>query len=547
MPNLDELLGLINPAQGGTPITPQPEPEDEVSAILRGIQDIETQNKGLNEREATILKAMGVSPRKIQEEMIASDKPKGFWKTLGKFGAEALTGAAMGKGYVPYSERMYGKAVNEYEAQSRANEKQLSSLTQQKNKITDSETKLRAAAARMGVDYDKLALQKDALDFKRTQHADGAPKRKAEVSALEALVGVRGAQAENLGAKTQQTVNATEQSMLNGGLSGRAGFDYRLTHPSEKDRRQTYINYVFKPMKEVENKAKGLAPQRPSGNPFQFSVQPNQSMYDPESGSVTSGMRITAIPKNNPGGFQTFNAPGQERLIPLDPKTAEKVKDFHAARMNTRAGLASLAGAFSTGHDNFTGPFASTGFAKDLRRAFGIPDDRSLNESIFDIASGNALYQHAHALNSRVPMAQVDELKKALAVADRPSTLDSAMRGLIANDILIEMSQAAETGALGSNEITSTLMANVGKVTNKYFSALKNARVNKLPAPDAPDFFKDALKMSRMGKSATPGVEPSEGKPKAAAPKKAAPSIFDMTLDDIDKEIARRNAKKGKA
>lgn len=263
MPNFDELLGLINPAQGGVPVAPQPqpEPENDLSSLLRAIDDIKNQNKDLDTKEDKILKSMGVSPRSIQARMIEEDKPKGFWKTLGKYGSEALLGAVSGKGYVPYSDRMYGKAMDEYSVNARANEKQLASVTQQKNKLTDTETKLRQAAARMGVDYDKLALQKDGLNLKRSIFDAGADQRAANVNKTNAQTDLIGSQAQKVGADTENVLTKTNilgQTMGLGGLNGAA---MALTNKANADKVEPFVE-LLKRVDADKQKNKTLAPQK---------------------------------------------------------------------------------------------------------------------------------------------------------------------------------------------------------------------------------------------------------------------------------------------
>lgn len=126
--------------------------------------------------EGDTLKKMGVSPETRAKELTAEDKPKGFWKTLGKYGAEAVRGATQGASYVPYSDRMLDRAYKEHQLETPRLRETLGGITDQINGLGKQEIEIEKILEKAGFNKERIAQAKEALRI-RQQGANTADRR----------------------------------------------------------------------------------------------------------------------------------------------------------------------------------------------------------------------------------------------------------------------------------------------------------------------------------------------------------------------------------
>lgn len=413
MADLSNLFSsMILPVEGGTP----EELDPRIASLLKEKERLAGELQGLKPSEDAINARMGVNPEQMAAERMAQDKPKGFWKTLGKFATEGLNGAVNGRSYTPYSERVRNDAMKDYQLESGRLGDQLTSITSQKNRINQDQAKLEQAAALMGVKLEDLGVKKGnaATAAKRAETAeqgrqDKLPLLGAQVNATNALGGLRGAQASLTESKTAGQDISNVNNKASHGLTGTGALMNRLfLDPKFAD--------FYKGLKKDEINAKAAAKPaggKAAGNSFQFVG----AYQDPETGNPMAfdkkSNSLVPVQMGANGKVQKVPTGAQKDSISRAVSGYSQVEQLEPLidRVAAKGKFGGIKGVFEK---YLTGK--------------GVVDDPDLQELMAQVDSVAKFSAGIHG--SRAYEAMKDIYDKVFALATSPETMKAGLRGV---------------------------------------------------------------------------------------------------------------------
>jgi hypothetical protein len=260
MADLSNLFSqLILPVQSGTP----DELDPRIAALLDEKNRIASETEAAKGQKNSVLEKMGVTPEMQYQQMLDADKPKGFWKTLGKYAMEGLNGAVGGRSYVPYSERLRGQAENNYKLEAPLLKEQLDSVSKQESKLNEDQRRLAEAAANMDIKIDDIGVKRQNADTKRASVDQNGLLIPGKINEMNARAGKSGADA-NLAEMRAAMVEQQRQDLIKRGAMTGDDANNNVMSQLNPDRLASILG-VRKQKKDQDAAAKLAGTRPPAG------------------------------------------------------------------------------------------------------------------------------------------------------------------------------------------------------------------------------------------------------------------------------------------